>query len=341
MYELLRLLRDKAKESARRYNPKRPVAYWREEDHLDGQIVRAFVGILRTRGCYWALTGGCTMCGYIKDAYIRDLDPSELRAQIKYLSEEYSGEPYVKIFTSGSFLDPKEIPYDVYEDVLSAFSDAKVISIESRPEFVKDETLKILSRLSDKFNIRIEISIGLESSNEQILRKLINKGFSIKDYVTAAKRVKKHGFLLKTYILLKPPFVSEFYALKTGINSALFALNFSDRVSVNPTVIQPYTIVEDLYRKGLYRPPWVFTLIVLLKRVKVERPEKVIVSYPMKKLKKEGLRGCDSCLKESISRIVEFSLTQRVEVLSLPRECPCYKLWLREVFISKRYPYLY
>ncbi|MCD6503358.1 MAG: TIGR01210 family radical SAM protein [Thermoplasmata archaeon] len=341
MYEVLRALREKAKLKARGHDPKKPVAYWKEKDHLSGQIVEVFVGILRTRGCYWALSGGCTMCGYIKDAYMAPVSSEDIREQLKYFEEEYSGEPYVKIFTSGSFLDPREVSYDVYEDLFSLFSDAKVISVESRPEFVNNKSLKTLKKLSEKYGINVEISIGLESSNEQILRNLINKGFSIEDYVKAAIKVKEMGFLLKTYILLKPPFVSEFYALKTGINSALFAANFSDRISINPTIIQPYTVVEDLYKKGLYKPPWIFTLIVLLKRVKIERPEKVIVSYPMKKMREEGLRGCEKCLKAGLRSLIEFSLTQDIKRLSIPRSCLCHNLWIQEMKVSRRYPYLH
>jgi len=340
MYEKLKELREKAKKRAIRHDPYRPVAYWSEKDNVMGKTVRAFVAILRTRGCYWALSGGCTMCGYIQDAYMRPVEDDQLRAQLEIIRNGYSGEEYVKIFTSGSFLDKEEVPTKLYDDIFSSFSTAKVISIETRPEFVTRDSLENLKRVGKKYGLEIEVSIGLESSNENILKNLINKGFGIDSYVRAAKLLKDEGFFVKTYILLKPPFVSEYYAMRDAINSILFASNFSDKISINPTVIQRFTIVEDLNRRGLYKTPWVYTLMVVLKRAKLERRDSIIVSYPMKKLKEGGLRGCKECLGEHIQRIIDFSLTQDVSKLKIDENCWCYEIWKKELYVSKKNPYL-
>jgi len=340
MYEKIKELRERTRIRATRHDPYRPVAYWSEKDNVMGKIVRAFVAILRTRGCYWALSGGCTMCGYIQDAYMRPVKDDQLRAQLEIVKNGYSGEEYVKIFTSGSFLDKEEVPVKLYDDIFSSFSTAKVISIESRPEFVTRESIENLKRVKKEYGVEIEVSIGLESSNENILRNLINKGFGIEAYVRAAKLLKDEGFLVKTYILLKPPFVSEYYAMMDAINSVIFASNFSDKISINPTVIQRFTIVEDLYKRGLYKTPWVYTLIAVLKRTKLEKEDAIIVSYPMKKLKEGGLRGCKECLEEHIRRIIDFSLTQDVSKLNIDESCPCYEIWKKELYVSKRNPYL-
>lgn len=340
MYEKLKELREKAKKRAIQHDPYRPVAYWSEKDNVMGKTVRAFVAILRTRGCYWALSGGCTMCGYIQDAYMRPVEDDQLRAQLEIIRNGYSGEEYVKIFTSGSFLDKEEVPTKLYDDIFSSFSTAKVISIETRPEFVTRDSLENLKRVGKKYGLEIEVSIGLESSNENILKNLINKGFGIDSYVRAAKLLKDEGFFVKTYILLKPPFVSEYYAMRDAINSILFASNFSDKISINPTVIQRFTIVEDLNRRGLYKTPWVYTLMVVLKRAKLERRDSIIVSYPMKKLKEGGLRGCKECLGEHIQRIIDFSLTQDVSKLKIDENCWCYEIWKKELYVSKKNPYL-
>ena len=340
MYEKIKELREKAKVRASRHNPYKPVAYWSEKDNVMGRVVRAFVAILRTRGCYWALSGGCTMCGYIQDAYMRPITEGQLLAQLEALKKAYSGEDYVKIFTSGSFLDRGEIPTKLYDEIFSCFSTAKVVSIESRPEFITKDAIENLKTVKRDYGLEIEVSIGLESSNENILRNLINKGFGIESYVKAAKLLKDENFLVKTYVLLKPPFVSEYYAMMDAINSVIFASNFSDKISINPTVIQRYTLVEDLYKRGLYKTPWVYTLMTVLKRTKLEKPDAIIVSYPMKKLKKGGLRGCERCLEKNIQKIIDFSLTQDVSKLNIEESCPCYEIWKKELYVSKKNPYL-
>ncbi|PNX45885.1 MAG: radical SAM protein, partial [Thermoplasmata archaeon M9B1D] len=47
---------------------KEPVSFWSEKDILNKKVVDAFVIILRTRGCSWALKSGCSMCGYFNDS---------------------------------------------------------------------------------------------------------------------------------------------------------------------------------------------------------------------------------------------------------------------------------
>ena len=58
------------------------VNQWVEDESLDGARVRAFVLILRTRGCYWADVKGCSMCGYARDTLGRSASPAELAAQL-------------------------------------------------------------------------------------------------------------------------------------------------------------------------------------------------------------------------------------------------------------------
>ena len=62
-------------------NLNKPVSYWIKEDRLLKEIGKEFTIILRTRGCRWALgdQGGCTMCGYIKDSYTKDIDPQHIK----------------------------------------------------------------------------------------------------------------------------------------------------------------------------------------------------------------------------------------------------------------------
>ena len=48
----------------------KPVAKWIEEEVLDGEVVEAGVVILRTRGCYWSIKEGCSMCGYFNDTVL-------------------------------------------------------------------------------------------------------------------------------------------------------------------------------------------------------------------------------------------------------------------------------
>jgi len=61
----------------------KPVAKWTEEEVLNGEIVEAGVVILRTRGCYWSIKEGCSMCGYFNDTVPGGVSDDMLREQWK------------------------------------------------------------------------------------------------------------------------------------------------------------------------------------------------------------------------------------------------------------------
>src|SRR5579884_3690107 len=61
----------------------RPSTTFTQPDRIEGQEVEAFVVILRTRGCRWALGGGCSFCGYVNDSFIRKIEPAELVEQMR------------------------------------------------------------------------------------------------------------------------------------------------------------------------------------------------------------------------------------------------------------------
>ena len=137
--------------------------------------VKAMVAILRTKGCWWAFQKGCTMCGYNVESD-QGITIEDLRAQLASVKGKYSGEPMVKIYTSGSFLDEREIPSELRLEILGAFPQAQKIIFETRPEFVTDEALESLPKE------KVLVALGLESADDEVLRRSIRKGFTVADY---------------------------------------------------------------------------------------------------------------------------------------------------------------
>ena len=118
-------------------NPTKPVRCWIEKDVLNGKIVDTFVIIFRTRGCSWALNSGCSMCGYYNDSMWNKVSDKDLLKQFEVAMQKYSGEKFVKIFTSGSFLDYNEINPKVRNEILCKLGETiSKVSTESSPEYI-------------------------------------------------------------------------------------------------------------------------------------------------------------------------------------------------------------
>jgi radical SAM enzyme (TIGR01210 family) len=151
-----------------------PVNLWTEDEALGPDRVRAFVAILRTRGCYWADTKGCSMCGYAKDTLGRSATPEELTHQLDQVLARYRGEPYVKFYTSGSFLDDREVDPESRRRIVSAFQGrARRLLFETLPEFVQEPAI---GPLREAFGGELEVALGLESTQPGCSRGSSTKG---------------------------------------------------------------------------------------------------------------------------------------------------------------------
>ncbi|MCU0860692.1 MAG: archaeosine biosynthesis radical SAM protein RaSEA [Methanomassiliicoccales archaeon] len=296
-----------------------PQAIWKEEDLVGGRKVRALVVILRTVGCWWSRKKGCLMCGYNQAASEAGIGEPELMRQLDVARARLDGEEMVKIYTSGSFLDEREVPKAVRDRVFQDFSSCSTILFESRPEFVTEESL--VSLPAEK----VEVALGLESGNDLVLRECINKGFRVQDYIRAASLIKQRGMRVRTYLLLKPPYLTERQALEDTVASIRLASAYSDSVSVNPVNVQRDTIVESLFRRGDYRPPWLWSLVEAL-RTRRELGGVRVFSSPSGAGTPRGAHNCGKCDAAVIAAVERFSFSQDLQDLE-GLECECRARW--------------
>ena len=312
---------------SRKPDPERPVAAWSEKDLLDDKIVDAFVVILRSPGCYWSKQSGCLMCGYNNDC-LPSVTSENLITQFEKAMEKYQEQQYIKIYNSGSFFDSGEIDAETQEKILAiAGKNAEKVLVESRPEFVNQKTLD----RTFKHVKKLEIAIGLETANDEIRCQSINKGFKFSDFERAAKLARENGARIRTYLILKPPYVSESDAITDALESIKIASPFSDVISVNPMNIQNYTVVEGLWRKNLYRPPWLWSLLEVLKNADSDVR---IISAPSGGGSRRGVHNCRKCDKEILPLLEEFSLNQDASIFE-GLNCQCKEKWLDYLDIEK------
>ena len=304
---------------ARRY-----VNQWVEDEAIDGNRVRAFVLILRTRGCYWADVKGCSMCGYSKDTLGRSATPEELAEQLAHALGRYRDEPYVKVYTSGSFLDDREVDPASREAIVGAFSGrARRFLFETLPEFVRPD---LVSPLRERFAGELEVALGLESTDPTVLGRFVNKGSSPAEYLTAADRLRSLGAHPKAYLLLKPPYLAESEALADVVRSVGEAAAHFESMSVNPVHIQNGTVVEWLFRRGRYRPPWLWSLVDALREGDAVRGEARLVSFPTAGGLSRGPHNCGRCDAGVLAAIKEASLSQEFGPLA-ELDCDCRDEW--------------
>jgi|Deesub1362A_J573_1020465.scaffolds.fasta_scaffold00187_37 hypothetical protein len=271
------------------------------------------------------------MCGYI-----RDTDPGvtqqdllkQFYSALSALAEKSDVPDVVKIFTSGSYFDSREVSKDTREKISLKLEELEIkkLIVESRPEFVTEEVL-------DEFDGRkfqLEVGIGLESASDFVRDILVNKGFTFQEFEDAAKFLRHRGFRVKAYLLLKPPFLSESEAIADVVHSAVRIKKLVDVVSINPTNVQKGTLVERLWERKLYRPPWLWSAVEAVKQIRNEGIE--VICHPVGRGKRSP-HNCGKCDDVVSKALRKFSLYQDLNILDL--KCWCMEEWIKAVELER------
>ncbi len=292
-------------------DPDKPVSMWRERDRLRGFPETTMVVIFRTTGCSWYNFSSCSMCGYFNDV-ASNVGIENLKKQVDAAVAALGDVRVLKVFTSGSFLDPIEFHPEA-RDYFFRKIQGRVdkLLIESRTEYIRKENIESIR----DYGIPVRIAIGLESANDDIIINSINKGSSFAKFTAAANVAKSLNFELRTYLLFKPLFLSEKAAISDMIYSIEKAMPYSTDISINPMNIQRNTLVEKLWKKGLYRLPRLWSLANIL--ITGSRMGASVVSYPTGGNKERGIHNedrnpdllnliYDSSLKQDFSELQAY-----------------------------------
>jgi archaeosine synthase beta-subunit len=303
-----------------------PTKVWTEQERFRDGVVDALVVILKTRGCTWALQGGCTFCGYVNDSMVRKVTGDNLVAQMRLaLQQSYKGQRVVKIYTSGSFLDDTEVQREAQPAILALLPEGVAkVTVEAQTHHATREKLAAV-RGALRPEVELEVAFGLESAHEPVLAYSVNKDDRFADFVQACAWARELGIRTKAYIMLKPPFLTEREALEDTVAMVLQAAPHCDLLSLNPCNVQNRTLVERMWKRGLYRSPWLWSVAEALLRVS-QGTSTPVRSNPVGAGQARGAHNCGRCDKAVGDAIEAFSLARDPTLLP-GAECPCREEW--------------
>jgi radical SAM enzyme (TIGR01210 family) len=316
----------------------KPLASWLGQERYNNELLTCLTVIFKSAGCTWSK---CRMCSYRHERYTvqqpQEALLSHLRAQLAWINREYQTDDYrmVKIFTSGSFFDPVEIPPVFLSDVAERFR-GKLVIAETRPEFITTDVISPFMEMLDdgSWKIPLYCAIGLETTNDVIRDKCINKGFNFSDFRTAAKNAHDSGAGVKAYLLFKPLFLTEAEAVDDMRTSIREASVYAEMISMNPCTVQRNTELEYYWKRGAYRPPYLWSILSLLADAPVH-----ITCDPLGGGKNRGPHNCKKCDYEIVNGIRDYSLNADRDLILalLDTRCDCKKEW--EYILSSEKPY--
>ena len=317
------------------YDPTEPTRVWIDEDNTPDGVYQSLTIILNTGGCRWARAGGCTMCGYVAESVEGGTVAHEdLMTQVQACldheqenADEKSG--LIKIYTSGSFLDEREVPAETRQAIAETFGDRERIVVESLPDFVDREKI---GNFTDQ-GLNTDVAVGLETATDRVRHDCVNKYFDFADFEDACAEARAADAAaedvdagIKAYLLMKPPFLSESEAIEDMKSSVrrCAAVEGCHTVSMNPTNVQKYTEVEQLYFDDGYRPPWLWSVAEVLESTADE--DVIVVSDPVGHGSDRGAPNCGEGDDRVQKAIKDFDLRQDPSVFEQV-SCACERTW--------------
>ncbi|MEF8773496.1 MAG: archaeosine biosynthesis radical SAM protein RaSEA [Halobacteriales archaeon] len=328
------VMREIRAENDAQHDPHEPTRVWVDEDNTPDGVVDSLTIILNTGGCRWARAGGCTMCGYVAESVEGGTVPhdalmDQVDAALAHERDHYAGEgaetetaEQVKIYTSGSFLDEREVPAETRAAIAETFADRDRVLVESLPDFVDREKL---ADFTDR-GLAFDVAVGLETASDRVRSDCVNKYFAFEDFEAAAAEAAAVGAGVKAYLLLKPPFLSESEAIADMKDSVRRCADVNNvhTVSMNPTNVQRYTMVDEMHFRDGYRPPWLWSVVEVLEET--ADVDALVVSDPVGHGSDRGPHNCGECDDKVQRAIKDFDLRQDPSVFG-EVSCECEATW--------------
>lgn len=292
--------------------------------------------LLPGKGCTWRTSGeGCTMCGFTEKIKkisnkIGDREIIALYKVAELITVKMKPD-IITIYNAGSFINDQEISkkaqYEIFKKIRK-HPTVKELLIESRAEFINENKIKFIKK--NLGNKNLTIAIGLESQNDKIRNKYINKNLSKNTYEDSIKILKNNNIRSLTYVFIKPIYVKEREAIKEAIKTVKYAFaTGTDEVALESAFIQKNTLMEKLYNKNEFNPPWLWSIIKVVKETYNLGPVHLggFDDEPRPSAVPENCPKCSKKIKEILEKYRHSYSTETLDKI----DCECKKEWERQL----------
>ena len=291
-----------------------------------------------SRGCSHDLKGGCTMCnyGYGKE---QEIDSRAVLAEIKKKASELPKHLHeLVVGPTGSLLDEEEVPAPFFSQVLDTLSgiECDEFTCETRADSVTKDKLKMLKEKIHSPKITLEL--GVESIDQWCLRNCINKNTSFKRIEEAIQVAHAEDVQICGNIGIGFPFVNEAYSIYSAVTSIrkLLEMNVSC-VTLFAYNIRPGTLLEWLWRRGMYKCTSLWGIVEVLSHFTDEELKRIQISwyrnyYTDKSKILQMPYLCSNCEEDVLTLFDEYRNEPCMATLQplISYDCCCKKDWYEQ-----------
>ena len=284
----------------------RPYAYLCEEERgTNGGIEPVATIFLSNKECPFQ----CLMCDLWKNTTDKTVKPGDIPKQIEWALNRLPAASTIKLYNSGNFFDVNAIPVADYETIAKMLSGFNRVIVENHPKLINANTFKFQNLLRPE----LEIAMGLETANPEVLEKL-NKKMTLPEFEAAVAKLTEHNIATRTFILLRPPFLNESQGIVWAKRSIEFAFNAGVQTAAVIPTRYGNGALDVLGKSGYFSPPDIKSLEQVLEHGIGLGSGNVFADL----WDIELFSKCAKCLAKRVARLQHMNLHQ-----SIPPEINC------------------
>ena len=245
-----------------------------------------YVSLIKVAGKVYQLlftscgcNNACTFCNYGFDYHLtKEMVMPELK---KINFEEYDIE-VLELEANGSFLSEREIPYDLFTEVLEYISNKEIpiITMETHYTTVTERKLQDIRRILGK-NQTVRFAFGFESASEKV-RKFYNKDIDNIEFIKTAQLCAKYDIALDVNVLLGAPFLTRQQQIQDCLDTLDFVYsNIPEGVEAYcfPINVKNETMLKVWQKRGLYKQISSWEFVELLHRIPEQYLSKMGIAW--------------------------------------------------------------
>jgi radical SAM enzyme (TIGR01210 family) len=292
--------------------------------------------VFLTFGCS---VGSCTMCPLPNEALAarrRHITPKDIISQFEnsFKGDNINNYNLVTVYNNGNFFVDKEIFPEVRRYIYQRIQKSRVsmLMVESLPQFINDKKITEAKQyLGEK---KLAVCIGLQSADNLIRELAINSTCTKKAFKNAVNILSKNGYFTLAFLMIKPPFLTE----SEAINDVVKSIEYLSSLGINnpilcATRVAPNTVVNLMFRKNIFNPPWLWSIIEILRKTLKVCPQsnpRVVTSELKTESNPDSIcpQNCSKCNSYIIKALERFNTTKSLNLFET-YQCDCYSSYQR------------
>ena len=161
----------------------------------------------------------CTFCNY---GFDYNLTLEMVKPELEKIRLEEFDIVELELEANGSFLSEREIPYDLFLEILHYVShrNIPIIVMETHYNTITEKKIQDIRRILGEEQ-KIQFELGFESADEDV-RAIYNKDINIEKYLEVTKLCERYVIGLQINVLLGAPFLTRKEQIQDCLNSLKF-----------------------------------------------------------------------------------------------------------------------